>query len=386
MKKAPRGNSKTARRTPPTRPTVAEVDLSAISYNLKGVRKKVGASVGIMAVVKANAYGHGLQQVALFVESSLADCFGVAFPEEGLELRMAGVRKPIHVFTIAAETQLPLYSDHDLEATVSSVLDVELLDRVARKAARLLQIHLKIDTGMNRIGVKPRDLDSVVSALAKSRRLEVKGIFTHFATADESNKQFLMHQLDEFGRAIELLRKAGVESAHIHCANSASIIDAPDTYFTMVRPGVMMYGYYPSRTTTESVPLKIAMTLKTRVALVKSIAAGESVSYGRRFVATRKTQIATIPVGYADGYTRLLTGKAEALIGGMRFPLVGSICMDQIMVDVGAEDIRPGDEAVLIGSQKQELISAWEVAERLGTIPYEICCAISSRVPRVYVQ
>jgi alanine racemase len=194
-----------------------------------------------------------------------------------------------------------------------------------------------------------------------------------------------MHQLDEFSRSLDRLKHLGVEAPYVHCANSASILDAPQTSFTMVRPGVMMYGYYPSRETSESIPLRPAMTLKTKVTLVKTIAPGESVSYGRRFIATRRTGIATLPLGYADGLTRLLTGKAQAIIGGKRFPVVGTICMDQIMVDIGSEAVQPGDEAVLIGTQGRETISAWDLAGKLGTIPYEICCAISSRVPRVYI-
>ncbi|MBI4418263.1 MAG: alanine racemase [Ignavibacteriales bacterium] len=365
---------------------MAEVNLSAIAFNLKGVRKKVGDRVQIMAVVKANAYGHGLEGVSTFVEKGLVDCFGVAFPEEGQALRMSGIRKPIHVFTLPTEQQARLYIDHNLESTISSVRDVAVLQRAAEKSGKTLPVHLKIDTGMNRLGIKPEDVDSVVSALRKARRVEVKGVFTHFATADEPRREFVMYQLEEFRKSIEHLRALGVVPEVIHCANSASILDLPETYFSLVRPGVMMYGYYPSRTTSESVPLKIAMTLKTRVALVKWIRPGESVSYGRKFVATRRTRIATLPIGYADGYTRLLTGKASVLVHGKKFPVVGSICMDQIMVDVGEEAVEVGEEAILIGSQSGETISAWDLAGPLGTIPYETCCAISSRVPRMHIS
>ncbi|MEX2191363.1 MAG: alanine racemase [Bacteroidota bacterium] len=363
---------------------MAEIDLSAVAFNLRGVRKKVGSGTKVMAVVKANAYGHGIGLVAPFVESAgLADYFGVAFAEEGIALREAGLRKPIHVFTIPFERQASLFTDFNLEPTVSSIQEIAFLERSAVKAKRTLPIHLKIDTGMNRIGVKSAELEAVVSALRKARRLAVQGVFTHFATADEVNKQFLMHQLDEFHRQLERLRHLGLEAGLVHCANSASILDLPESAFSMVRPGVMMYGYYPSRTTSESIPLKVAMTLKSCVSLVKWIGPGESVSYGRRFVATKRTQIATIPIGYADGYTRLLSGKAGVLIRGKKYPIAGSICMDQLMVDVGADEVLAGDEVVLIGSQGSGQISAWDLASSLGTIPYEICCAISSRVPRV---
>lgn len=371
----------------PTRPTVAEVDLSAIAFNLKGIRARIGPGIGIMAVVKANAYGHGLERVSTFVDQGgLADCFGVAFPEEGLALRKAGIQKPIHVFTLPTESQTHLYTDHDLEATVSSPREISLLDREAGRTGRSIRIHLKVDTGMNRIGVKLGDLQSIAADLARARRLELKGVFTHFATADEPRRDFLMTQLGEFQRSLDRLRSLGVEPEEMHCANSACILDVAETWFSMVRPGVMMYGYYPSRTTSESVPIRPAMTLKTRVALLKWIEQGESVSYGRRFIATKRTRIATLPIGYADGFTRLLTGKAFVLIHGKRFPVAGSICMDQLMVDVGDEPVQPDDEAVLIGRQGEGHCSAWELADALGTIPYEICCGVSSRVPRTYIS
>lgn len=379
MKKKPANPSRSA-----LRPTRAEIDLSAIAYNLRGVRKRVGSETKIMAVVKANAYGHGIELVAPFVESAgLVDYFGVAFAEEGVTLRKAGLRIPIHVFTPPFESQVSLFTEFGLEPTVSSIREIAFLDRSATKAKKSISLHLKIDTGMNRIGVKPADLEPLVHALSKSKRLAVQGVFTHFATADEANKQFLMHQIDEFQRQVERLKQLGVEPGLVHCANSASILDVPESLFSMVRPGVMMYGYYPSRTTSESIPLKVAMTLKSRVSLVKWIGPGESVSYGRRFVATKRTQIATIPIGYADGYTRLLSGKAGVLIRGKKYPIAGTICMDQLMADVGADEVVPGDEVVLIGSQGAGQISAWDLASSLGTIPYEICCAISSRVPRV---
>jgi alanine racemase len=243
---------------------------------------------------------------------------------------------------------------------------------------------VKIETGMNRIGVKQAGLSVLLKELGKASRLEVKGAFTHFANADEKDKGYLNTQLREFESAIDYLRSQKVEPELIHCANSAAILDAPQAYFSMVRPGVMMYGYYPSRTTSESIPLKRAMTVKTRVALVKWIEAGESVSYGRRYYASRRTKIATLPLGYADGYSRLLSGKATALIRDNEYPVAGTICMDQLMVDVGEADVAEGDEAVIVGSQGGKSIGLWDLAAKMGTIPYEICCALSSRVPRVY--
>lgn len=367
----------------PTRPTVAEIDLHALAQNLKGIRAKVGRRVQVMAVVKANAYGHGMTDVARFLQQRAVDYFGVANAEEGSALREAGITAPIHVFTIPAPTQIPVFTTFGLDATVGSETEARLLNEQAQRARKRLNVHIKIDTGMNRIGVRPRDVGALVRVVGGLKRLEIKGAYTHFATADRRDKTFSMQQLGLFNQALESLRAAGVEPETVHCAGSAGILDIPESYFSMVRPGIMMYGYYPSDETTESVRLKPVLSLKSRVSMVKWIEPGESVSYGRRFVASRRTKIATLPLGYADGYMRLLTGQSNVLIGGRLFPIVGTICMDQLMVDVGRTDVCVGDEAVLIGRQGRKAITAWDLAARAGTIPYEICTNISSRVPRI---
>ena len=366
----------------PTRPTVAEIDLRALSHNLKGIRTKIGHGVKVMAVVKANAYGHGITEVARFLKKRV-ECFGVANAEEGLALREAGIKLPIHVFTIPATSQVSLYTRFELEPTIGSVVEARLLNSAAQRANKTLNVHLKVDTGMNRIGVKPRDVGELMRALGRLKRLEIKGVYTHFATADRRDKTFSMEQLRLFRQALDVLRTLRVEPEVVHCAGSAGILDIPESHFSMVRPGIMLYGYYPSDETTESVNVKPVLSLKSRVSLVKWIESGESVSYGRRFVAARRTKIASLPVGYADGYMRLLTGQSSVLIGGKEFPIVGTICMDQLMVDVGRTDVRVGDEAVLIGGQGRKAITAWDLASRIGTIPYEICTNISSRVPRI---
>jgi len=367
----------------PTRPTVAEIDLHALAHNLKGVRRRVGRDVKVMAVVKANAYGHGIAEVSTFLQHQTVDYFGVANAEEGVTLREAGITAPIHIFTIPATTQIAACTSFGLEPTVCTETEARLLNAQAQRSRKSLSVHIKVDTGMNRIGVRLRDLGKFVRILGSLRRLEIKGVYTHFAAADRRDKTFSRQQLDLFHQALDTLRVAGVAPEVVHCAGSAGILDLPESYFSMVRPGIMLYGYYPSAETTESVPLKPVLTLKSRVSLVKWIEPGESVSYGRRFIARRRTKIATLPVGYADGYMRLLTGQSEVLIGGHIVPTVGTICMDQLMVDVGTNNVRVGDEAVLIGRQGRKLISAWDLASKVGTIPYEICTNISSRVPRI---
>ncbi len=368
-----------------TRPTVAEIDLRAIAFNLSGVRRHVGQQVKVLGVVKANAYGHGLREVARFIEGKHADYLGVAIAEEGAELRRAGVNAPIHVFTLPSRSQADLYARYRIEATVCSIVDCSALDDTGKRHRRTLPVHLKIDTGMNRIGVKPADVASFLTAIRRFRRIEIKGVFTHFASSDTKDKRFARRQLREFHRALETLARHGVEPELIHAANSGAILDLPESYFSMVRPGIVTYGYYPSFETSESIPLQPAMRLKTTVSLVKWIEKGDAVSYNGRFVARRKTRIATLPIGYADGITRVLTGRASVLIHGKKFPIVGTICMDQVMVDVGKEDVRVGDEAVLIGRQKRAVIDAWDLASAIGTVPLETVTAVTSRVPRTYL-
>ncbi len=321
----------------------------------------------------------------MFIEKKrLAHYFGVAFPEEGAELRRAGIRKPIHVFTIAAASQLKLYPEFGLEPTVCSSEQVEQFDRLGKRLKTKIPVHLKIETGMNRIGVQKNSWKEIVGALARAGRIELQGVFTHFATSGDKDQSFARRQLQEFTEAVDLFRRAGIEPREIHCANSGAILDLPESYCSMVRPGIMMYGYYPSRTTSESVVLKPALSLKTQVSMVKKIGAGESVSYGRRYIAAKSTTIATIPIGYADGLFRTLTNRMNVLIGGASFPVVGTICMDQCMVDCGSTDVHAGDEVVVVGSQRGRKQTAWQLSETVGTSPYELLCAVAARVPRIY--
>jgi alanine racemase len=370
----------------PTRPTLAEINLNALEGNLAQVRQKIGEGVAIMGVVKANAYGHGLLEIARHLQRLNVDAFGVAFPEEGAALRKGGIRKPIHVFALPTKPQCPLIARYRLEATVCSLEESQWLNVLGTKVHRTLPVNLKIDSGMNRLGLKRKQLEPYLRTLAGLKRIEVVGVFTHFATADEEDQSFARRQLDEFQAALDILRRNGIEPSRTHCANSAAIMTLKESHFSMVRPGIMLYGYAPSRALAKSASLIPVMRLSTRVALVKEIEVGESVSYARRFVASRRTRIATLPVGYADGIFRLLSGKCQVLINGRLCPVVGTICMDHLMVDVGGEDVKVGDEAVLIGQQGSARISAWDLSDRLGSIPYEICCAISARVPRSYVN
>lgn len=367
-----------------TRPTVAEIDLRALAFNYRGIRDRVGNAVKILGVVKANAYGHGLVEIGRFLENGFAHCLGVALPEEGAVLRQGGLRSPIHVFTLPSRMQGALYAEHRLEATVCSLNDCRMLNAVGTRARTTLPVHLKIDTGMNRIGVKPDDLRSLLRGVAKLKRIAVKGVFTHFATSDARDKRFAREQLSRFHRALEMIHAERLDPELIHAANSGAILDLPESWFSMVRPGIISYGYYPSHETSGSIPLKPVMTLRTAVAFVKRIGPGESVSYNRLFVAKKSTRVATLPVGYADGYTRRLTGKTAVVIHGKKYPVVGAIGMDQMMIDVGNDDVAAGDKVILIGSQGRGRMDAWDLASLLGTVPLEVVTSITTRVPRIY--
>jgi len=365
--------------------TIAKVDLSAIAWNLQGVAHKV-APAAVMAVVKANAYGHGALSVSRTALAQGCTHLAVARVDEAVELRKAGLEAPILVFGGFSHEDAFFIPRFELQATVFEEQGLRQLSAAARKAGCAVPVHVKVDTGMGRIGVAWDQTLPFVQRLLKYKELPLQGLYSHFATADWLDKSYAELQLERFRETIEQLQRYGIQVPLKHIANSAAILDMPDSYFDLVRPGVMMYGYYPSRETTESIPLRPAMTLQTRVQYVKTIERGESVSYGRQFIAREKTTIATLPVGYGDGYNRLLSNCGEVLIHGQRFPVVGRVCMDMILVDLGrCTDVAIGDEAVLFGSQGDQCITVDSICEKINTIPYEVTCWVAKRVPRLYV-
>ncbi len=367
------------------RPTVVEVDLTAISENIKAIKRRV-APARVMAVVKADAYGHGAVAVARIALSSGASYLGVALVEEGIELRNYGFLEPILVFSGAFEHQLEQFFQYDLEVTVYTKPIADALAQLAAAFQRSIRVHVKVDTGMGRVGIGWDDAVEFIRYLNQLQGIDLKGVYTHFATADEADKQFAILQFQRFQKVLTALREQGIQIPIKHAANSGAILDLPDTYLDMVRPGVMMYGYYPSNSTTESVAIRPAMTLKSRVSFVKSVPSNFSVSYGRQYVTSKPTRIVTIPVGYGDGYNRLLSNRAMVTIRGRKFPLVGRVCMDMVMADVGLEHpVEVGDEVILFGRPEDNAMTVKEICEILNTIPYEVTCWVSRRVPRVYV-
>ncbi len=364
--------------------TRAEVDLSAIQYNIKQVAGRVGSNVRILGVVKANAYGHGLVPVSLAILEAGVSYLGVAIVEEGIELRQH-TRAPILVFSSPLDDSIGSFVRYDLDATITSMEMADALNSVARSSGKKARVQIKVDTGMGRLGFFPGDALDAIQRIAGLDSLSIVGVYSHFATSDETNKEFARRQLLAFKHIVAGVRDLGLDYTIFHIANSGAILDMPDSYFDMVRPGISSYGYYPSFETSESIDIRPALTLRSRVIQLKSFRPETSVSYGRRFFTKTTTKIAVVPIGYGDGFTRLLSGKAAVLINGRKYPVVGTITMDHIMVDVGNHDeVRPGDEVVLLGRIGGESISAWDIASSLGTIPYEILCMINNRVPRIY--
>ena len=369
------------------RPVWAEVDLAAIRHNFAEVRRLVGPAVEIMAVVKAEGYGHGALEVAKTALEAGASWLSVSLPEEGIALRKAGLKAPILIFSPLQASQAESMVEYDLTACVCILDSAVALSRAAVKSGREAGVHIKVDTGMGRVGVRVHEAVRFLNKVSGLPGIKVTGIFSHLATADEQNKDNAKQQIKNFSKVIADLKEARQLPAKVHLANSAAVIDLPLAHFNMVRPGIITYGLPPSsEVDLAKINLQPALSLKAKVSFVKRVSPGTGVSYGQRYHTDRETNIVTIPIGYADGWSRLLSHKAQALIGGKKFPIVGTICMDQCMIDVGDEPVEIGQEVVLIGAQGEERITADDVAAELGTINYEVTCMLSDRVPRVYIH
>lgn len=370
------------------RPVWAEIDLQAFRHNLQEVRRLVGPQVEIMAVVKAEAYGHGALKIAQTAVENGATWLGVSLPEEGIALRKAGFTVPILVFEALQPEQVEAFITYDLTATVCILESATALSRAALKAGKTVFIHVKVDTGMGRVGVLYNDALKMMRGLATLPAIKITGIYSHLATADQENKEFAKLQIKRFTEVVAELREAGLLPEKVHLANSAAIIDLPTSYFNMVRPGIMLYGLKPAAGMLISgkVDLQPVLSLKTKVIFVKRVPAQTGISYGHCYQTKKETTIVTIPIGYADGWSRRLTNQVEAIIGGKKYPVVGAICMDQCMIDVGDDPVELGATVTLIGNEGEAQISADSIAKTLGTINYEITCMLGSRVPRVYTS
>ncbi len=368
-----------------SRGTIAEISLGAISSNLDKVRLKVGKRK-ILAVIKASAYGHGAVPVAKILISKGVDMFGVATVGEGIELRAAGITHPIVVLSGIAHDEIDELLNYNLAPVVYNLSIAKYISGESRKRNKITDVHIKVDTGMGRLGIIAEESINVIKEISELEGLRLEGIMTHFADADLSDKEYARFQLKRFNDAIDGLKKFGINIPLVHAANSAAILTFEQSYFDMVRPGIMLYGYPPSDH-IDNAGLIPALTLKTKILALKRVPAGTPISYGRTFVTKRDSVISMLPIGYADGYSRMLSNKGEVLVRGKRVPVVGRVCMDMTMADVtDIPDADEADEVVLIGKQGREYITAEDLAKKVGTIPYEILCSISSRVQRVYKE
>ena len=362
------------------RATYLEVNLYQLLNNLKAIRAHVAPAM-VMPMIKANAYGHGVEGVAPFLEPYV-DYFGVAVVEEGIYLRELGIKKPILVAGGTLPQEVIQFAEYDLTLTGSSIGLLDVAEEVSRLTQKRVKTHLKIDTGMERVGVHEYEAEPFIERSLRLKYVDVEGIYTHFANAEEPDLMRARLQLERFQEVLYLYEKRSEPHPQLrHMANSAAILQFPESYFDLVRPGLMTYGVYP-KDVAQTVEIAPALTWRSRVVYSKITGPGRAVSYGSLWQAETETRIVTIPCGYADGYFRRMTNRAQVLVNGRKYPQVGRICMDQFMVNVGNDDAKVGDEVVLLGDG----ITAYDLAEWMGTNEYEVLTNISARVPRLFVK
>lgn len=365
-------------------PTVAEINHNHLIHNLELIRSAV-TPAKVMAVIKANAYGHGSIPVARTLLKQGVDFLAVAFHEEGIELRKAGITTPILVFGAQLPDFFREHLEYDLDITLTSFEQLDFLENLCKETGKSARVHIKVDTGMNRVGFKIDTFMEHAERLLTRKLIQIVGIYSHLSSSDEADSAYTLLQLERFKGIRDTVLAIAYRPPLFHLANSGGIMRFPETYFDYVRPGVMLYGNPPSPDFDLTWDLKEVMRFVSRVTLIKSVEKGEPISYSRRYYTKRDTRIAVIPVGYADGYNRALTNRGQVLIGGKRWPVSGAVCMDQILIDVGPDSpVRVGDEVVLFGEQQKEHIKIIDVSRQLNTIPYEITCWPSRRVPRMH--
>ncbi len=367
------------------RPTWVEIDLAAIRSNFKTLKNSLPVGTKIMAAVKANAYGHGIVEVSKALVNCGVSYLGVASVDEALVLREHGVNVPILNLGAFLKNDVDVIIKNDITSTVTNWQGALWLDACARKLKSKAKVHIKIDTGMGRLGVWHSEADMFVMKSCSLSGLYLEGIYTHFPSAD-SDEEFTRSQIAAFCSLVSKLTIRGVDIPLKHSANSAALIGFKDAHFNLVRPGLAIYGLHPKDELLGKVNLKPVLSFKTRIVYLKDVKKGRSISYGRTYFVKSDTKIVTLPVGYGDGYNRLLSNKAKVLIRGQFHPVVGRVCMDQTMVEIGSKDAKIGDEVVLVGAQKEKRIYVEDIARICNTIPYEVVCWISPRVPRVYLN
>ena len=363
------------------RPTWAEIDLGALEFNLRQIRKIVGRKTNIMPVIKCDAYGHGMIPVARRLVSSGIHCLGVASIDEAIILRKHAIRSPILVLSNILKRDINAIINYKLQQTVSDYQLAFQLNKSAGRRNKRIQIHIKIDTGMGRLGVLHEEALKLILKVNRLPHLKIIGLYTHFPCAD-TDAELTAYQIAIFKQLVEDLKKHAIEIPFIHSANSMGLIGYSDSHFNLVHPGLVIYGIYPNQNINSA--FKPVLCLKTQIIYIKRIPAGRGISYGHSFITKESTQIAVLSIGYGDGYPRNLSNRSEVIIRKKRYRISGTICMDHIMVDIGNSRFKIGDEAILIGGVGNRNIAVEELALLSGTIPYEIVCRIGNRVPRVY--
>ncbi|MFB3886332.1 MAG: alanine racemase [Thermodesulfobacteriota bacterium] len=368
------------------RPTVAEIDLRSLEYNYRQLRKRVPEGVKLLAVVKADAYGHGAVPISRKLEKLGVAYLGVAISNEGVELRKGGVKAPILVLGGIYKEDVEQVLEYNLTPVIFQKESLKLLMKAAERWPKKVRVHLKVDTGMGRLGVPLNLWPFFLRELKRFPKIEIEGILSHFSMTDDEDG-YATYQSREFQRAVAMVKEMGISCKYFHMASSAILTAFPGYPGNLVRPGIMLYGSYPSPAFQNVIPLKPILTLKTHIHFLKRVPPGTKISYGGTFVTGRDTLVATLPIGYADGYSRQLSNQGEVLIRGKRAPVIGRVCMDFVMVDVtDIPKVSLGDEVVLMGKQGRQQITAEEIAEKIHTVSYEVLCLIGKRIPRVYKE
>lgn len=367
--------------------TWIEIDIAKLRRNIVAIRSLLRDDQHILAMAKANAYGHGSCAIARFIADQV-DCFGVANVNEAFEMREAGIESPLLILGLCTPIEYAIAIEHNVQLTVSSVDMARTINELSGEIGKKTKIHIKIDTGMGRLGLSYRTAYQEIQEIARMEHLELAGILTHFSVADNKEDIYTAKQLDLFEVLLYELKRIGIKFPCVHTANSSGLLNQYGTqHFTMVRTGLLMYGYYPHTALQQTCMVEPIMTLKSKVLFIKEIEAGKGVSYGRTHILKKKTRIAVLPLGYSHGVPYILSGKIEVLCKGKRYPIIGSICMDYTMVDIGlGSEIALEDEVIFIGRSGDEEITACDWAKRAGTIPYEILSGMSTRVRRLYVN
>jgi alanine racemase len=376
------------------RATRAEIDLQAFKHNLQSLRRYLDPQTRIMAVVKADAYGHGAVACARMAVKSGADYLGVAAIEEGIELRENGLSSHILIMASIFPDEAEDLIRHNLETIVCTQSLARALAKEAKKQNKTVSVHIKVDTGMNRLGISPEKLPDLLDQIRNLKNLKIEAISTHFSSADDEDKSITQAQLEKFHTALAIVSQEGVQIPGVHSANTSAIFKFPESHFNMVRPGLILYGAVPSPSLQPVIdriknlsPFQPVMQWKSQTILVKSVPKGQAVSYSGSHTTQRESLIATLPIGYADGLHRILSNNMDVLIRGQRAPQVGNICMDMILIDVtDVPDVQAGDDVVIFGRQGSQAITVEELALKGKTIPYEILCNVGKRVPRIYLN